>query len=375
MGGVEVYALRDLSLTIDAGDFVAIMGASGSGKSTLMHVLGMLDRPDSGEYSLQGKKVSHLNDEQRALLRNRLMGFVFQQFHLLPRMTAKQNVELPLIYAGNLHLHEKAHEKLVAVGLENRIDHRPNELSGGQQQRVAIARALVNDPLIIFADEPTGNLDSKSKDEIIQLLKKLNAEGKTIVMVTHEPEMAAHVKRVITMKDGQIISDKRNAKITSEKIQNDISKVETTESDLNASTGMQFFDYLRQAVTAMLAHKLRALLSILGIAIGVAAVIAMIALGRGAQESIQKQLASLGTNLLMLMSGSSKVRGVAMQQGSVTRFTFQDVWALTKLSIYLSNVAPSVRGRVQLVFGKKNTVPKFSTLLSVFPKFWKKEDL
>ena len=191
MGDTNVEALRGVSLKIAQGEFVAIMGASGSGKSTLMHVLGLLDRPDSGEYFLSGEDITKFSDKQLAFVRNQLMGFVFQQFHLLPRMTALENAQLPLIYAGKRHLKDKAKNEIEAVGLGSRMFHRPNEMSGGQQQRVAIARSLVNDPPLIFADEPTGNLDSKSKEEIITILKGLNQKGKTIVMVTHEPDIAA----------------------------------------------------------------------------------------------------------------------------------------------------------------------------------------
>jgi ABC-type antimicrobial peptide transport system, ATPase component len=189
MGTVEVKALRGVSLRIAPGEFVAIMGPSGSGKSTLMHVLGLLDRTDSGQYRLGRQEVSALPDEDLSALRNRLMGFVFQQFHLLPRMTALDNVILPLIYGGKRNLEERAKQEIRDVGLSDRIYHRPNELSGGQQQRVAIARALINDPLIILADEPTGNLDSKSKQEIMTILRKLNERGKTLIIVTHEPEL------------------------------------------------------------------------------------------------------------------------------------------------------------------------------------------
>ncbi len=213
MGEAEVQALQGASLTIAPGEFVAIMGPSGSGKSTLMHMLGLLDRPDSGEYYIGSRLVNRLSDEEVSAVRNRLVGFVFQQFHLLPRMTALENAVLPLIYAGKRHLKEKAKEKIDEVGLTDRMNHRPNELSGGQQQRVAIARSLVNDPLIIMADEPTGNLDSKSQEEIIAILKDLNQKGKTIIMVTHEKDVAACARRIIHMRDGRIISDEKLADV------------------------------------------------------------------------------------------------------------------------------------------------------------------
>jgi len=370
MGSQEVNALQDVSLKIAPGEFVAIMGPSGSGKSTLMHILGLLDRPDKGEYFLGKKNINALSEEELAAIRNRLVGFVFQQFHLLPRMTALENAELPLVYAGKRHLREQAEQRIGEVGLADRMNHRPNELSGGQQQRVAIARSLVNNPLIIFADEPTGNLDSKSKEEIIAILKDLNEKGKTIIIVTHENEMAIHAKRVIRMFDGKVISDVKQGVVPkpsaesgtpafpikpgAEESQTDqIIDVVLSKHERKARE-IQFLEYLLQAVQAMISHKMRSFLSILGILIGVAAVIAMLAVGTGAKESIEKQLASLGSNLILVMPGSSRIHGVSSGAGGVTRFTFGDAAAIEKITDEVKRVSPSVSGRGQIVYGNNN---------------------
>lgn len=206
MGDVEVQALRGLSMQINKGEVVAIVGPSGSGKSTLMNILGCLDRPTQGEYTLDGERVANMNDDQLANVRNRKVGFIFQSFNLLSRSTALSNVELPLRYSGiTKGRKERARQSLIAVGLESRINHRPYELSGGQQQRVAIARALVNNPAIIMADEPTGNLDSKVGQEIMNLLLNLNRDsGTTLIIVTHDPKIASQAQRVIRVRDGLV---------------------------------------------------------------------------------------------------------------------------------------------------------------------------
>ena len=213
MGDSTVHAMDGVSLFIGQGEFVAITGPSGSGKSTLMNILGCLDRPTSGSYQLDGAEVATLNDDQLALTRNKKIGFVFQNFNLLPRISALQNIALPLVYAGVAEKERLSRSLtvLTKVGLAERREHRPNELSGGQRQRIAIARALVNDPAILIADEPTGNLDTKSSLEIMDIFCDLHKQGRTIIMVTHEPDIAAYAERVVHVRDGRILKDEQNA--------------------------------------------------------------------------------------------------------------------------------------------------------------------
>ncbi|MFO7979681.1 MAG: ABC transporter ATP-binding protein [Candidatus Aminicenantes bacterium] len=207
----QVTAVNDVSLEVNKGEFIAIMGASGSGKSTLMNIMGCLDRPTSGYVILDDLEVSRLGDEEMAKVRNHKIGFVFQMFNLLPRTNALENVELPLIYSDKPDTSRLAREALETVGLKDRIYHHPNELSGGEQQRVAVARALVNDPEIIFADEPTGNLDTKSSYEVMGLFKKVHQQGRTIVLVTHEADIAEYAERIVTIADGKLIDDRKNS--------------------------------------------------------------------------------------------------------------------------------------------------------------------
>ncbi|MGK5508873.1 ABC transporter ATP-binding protein [Brevibacillus formosus] len=209
IGDQEIYALSGVSLSIEEGDFVVIMGPSGSGKSSMMNVIGCLDKPTSGEFFLDGYPVSQAHDDELAVIRNQKIGFVFQNFNLLPRTTAVENVELPLLYGGTSarERREKAIRALTSVGLAERLNNKPNELSGGQQQRVSIARALVNDPVILLADEPTGALDTKTSEEIMGIFQKLNDAGKTVILVTHEPDIAEYAKRIVRFRDGQIIAD------------------------------------------------------------------------------------------------------------------------------------------------------------------------
>lgn len=213
-GDEEIHAIRAMDLSIDTGEFISITGASGSGKSTLLYILGLLDKPSSGRYILQETPVENLSDSERAHLRNKFMGFVFQSFHLLPRATALRNVMMPLVYAATYETpipedeqRRRATDALMIVGLADRLNHRPNELSGGQRQRVAIARAIVNNPKLLFADEPTGNLDSKSGKETLALFERLNKEGVTIIMVSHDPSIAERAKRKLVLRDGELVED------------------------------------------------------------------------------------------------------------------------------------------------------------------------
>jgi len=361
MGEMEVKALDGVSLTIEKGEFVAIMGPSGSGKSTLMHILGLLDVPSSGSYELLGQEVSGLSEDELAGLRSKTVGFVFQQFNLMARRSALENVLLPSIYSQNEFHPDRGKELLEKVGLGKRLYHKPSELSGGQQQRVAIARSLMNNPPLIFADEPTGNLDSASEEEIIRLLRELNQAGITIILVTHEPEIAEKAERVIRMRDGKIQSDERKSSAGAPLGAPQIGRSEQRPSgDQKGSSKQSFFsfqeiwEHFQQAISSLFANKVRSFLSMLGILIGVAAVIAMLALGAGARQSVEAQLASLGSNLLVLRPGPGRSQGVSLGAGSVTRLTEEDAREVHANFPYIERVAPSVSGRAQVVYQDKN---------------------
>ena len=349
MGTNEVRALDDISLKIDRGDFVAIMGPSGSGKSTLMHILGLLDVPTEGSYKINDQEVSKLSEDELALQRSKLIGFIFQQFNLLPRMSAEENVALPLFYSKLEATTHHSLNKLESVGLGDRANHKINELSGGQQQRVAIARSLVNEPTILFADEPTGNLDSKSENEILSILHDLNAKGITIVIVTHEEHIGAQAKRLIKMRDGKIQSDERLKSIGHNGISTPKAKEYFTQSVFK-----EIISYFKQGFITLAANKIRSGLSMLGILIGVAAVVAMLAVGRGAQKSIEAQLSSLGSNLLIVHAGAVRIGGVSQESGVTTRLGLEDVQLLRDQLSSARYVNATVNGRGQVTYLNKN---------------------
>lgn len=349
IGDNRLDILKGINLTVEEGEFVAIMGPSGSGKSTLMHILGLLDRPTDGVYEIYGENVLKFNDNQTAFLRSKIIGFVFQQYNLLNKMTAADNVALPMVYSGGKNRKEKAQKLLGEVDLSDRIEHKPTQLSGGQQQRVAIARSLVNDPKIIFADEPTGNLSSKQSNEIMQILTDLNKKGISVILVTHEPDIAKWADRLITIKDGQVLSDTVQKKKEKKKVSEPL-KIKKESSHLSMA---EFAENFFSAIRAIISNKTRSILTMLGIIIGVASIISMLALGNGAQKALEQQITSMGTNLLYLMPGRISLGGVS---GTVARRIYlKDVDALAENTELIKNIDPNVSGSVQVVYGNKNT--------------------
>ncbi len=356
MGEHTVYALDDVSLHVGRGEFIAIIGTSGSGKSTLMHTIGLLDRPDSGVYEIDGNDVTSLSDTQAARLRNRTFGFIFQQFNLLQRASALENTNLPLLYSGRSAQAHRGQHMLERVGLAERTHHTPGELSGGQQQRVAIARALVSNPSIILADEPTGNLDTQSSADIMALFRALHRQGLTVILVTHDPEVAEHADRIITIRDGKIEEDRRNETPREHGGTDDGFAALFGDKAHKRSWGAVLREgtaLTRQSLRALWHNKARTVLSALGIMIGVAAVIAMVSLALGAQESMNERLSRLGSNLLTLRPASRTRQGVQLGWNEVSRMTLEDAQALTQVP-HVQRVSAAVNGHVQLQYGSAN---------------------
>ena len=334
VGDVDVHALRGVNLTVEPGEFIAIMGSSGSGKSTLMSLLGCLDRPSSGEYYLEGVNVAGLTEPELARIRSERLGFVFQSFNLLSRTSAIENVALPLFYAAGgassgTERTQRARASLKLLGLADRERNTPGQLSGGQQQRVAIARALINNPILLLADEPTGNLDTKTSHEIMVTLQALNRErGVTIIVVTHEPDIATYTGRVITMRDGEVISDERKQAVRPQPgapsgalPAGSLARPQPPAPPTAGSAGTVHAFALMivaAAFQALARNKMRSALTMLGVFIGVAALIAMVAVGQGANDAVRKQIESLGTNLLVVVPGATTMGGMRSGQGSAS---------------------------------------------------------
>ncbi|WP_409528195.1 MacB family efflux pump subunit [Rhizobium sp.] len=349
-GEGTISVLKNIDLTIEAGEMVAIVGASGSGKSTLMNILGCLDRPTSGSYSIRGRETGNLDSDALSALRRENLGFIFQRYHLLAELTALGNVEIPAIYAGKTQgdRRHNAARLLGRLGMAERLDHRPGQLSGGQQQRVSIARALMNDAEIILADEPTGALDSTSGDEVLRILGELHAEGRTVIIVTHDMSIARRAGRIIEISDGAIVSDRKGdalAILPEEARPAAVSRGTSGLSSLVSSLR----EALRMALLSMRAHKLRTFLTMLGIIIGIASVISVVALGQGSQQRVLQNISSLGTNTLEIFAGKDFGD---IRSGKITTLVVSDADALAQQS-YVAAVTPTVSTSSTVRFGAK----------------------
>jgi macrolide transport system ATP-binding/permease protein len=337
-GDGVVAVLREVNLSIEAGEMVAIMGPSGSGKSTLMNILGCLDRPTRGSYAVAGQETGAMEPDELARLRREHFGFIFQRYQLLGDLSAVGNVEIPAVYAGaaTAQRHERAERLLARLGLAERLTHRPGQLSGGQQQRVSIARALMNGGDVILADEPTGALDQASGREVMKILEELHADGHTIILVTHDAQVAAHAQRVIEISDGQIVADRRKPDAPAPaKLQREAAA--GTTAPWRALLG-RVGEATRMALRAMAAHQLRTLLTMLGIIIGIASVVSVVGLGEGSRQKVLANISAMGTNTIDVMPGSGFGD---RRSGAIRTLRAGDATALAQLG-YVDSVTPSV---------------------------------
>jgi macrolide transport system ATP-binding/permease protein len=340
----ETYVLRDIDLTIEAGEFVAIMGASGSGKSTLMNLLGCLDRPSEGCYRIAGVEVGALPPDELARMRRERFGFIFQRYHLLPHLSALDNVQVPAVYTGAARSARasRAQGLLAQLGLAQRSEHRPNQLSGGQQQRVSIARALMNDAEVVLADEPTGALDSASGREVMRILGELHAAGRTVVVVTHDEQVAAHADRIVEMRDGAIVSDRRRGMHRAATGTHGAAGVAPLaakrESDGVVTRMAQFGQALATAWAALAAHRLRTLLTMLGIVIGIMSVVSIVAVGEGAKRYMLDEISAMGTNTIDIYPGSDWGDNDA---GEIKTLVAADADAIAQ-EPYIDSVTPGI---------------------------------
>jgi macrolide transport system ATP-binding/permease protein len=363
LGETSMAVLRGITLSIERGEFVALMGTSGSGKTTLMNILGCLDRPTSGEYWLDGHDVTAMTLDERASLRNQKLGFVFQNFNLLPRTSALENVLMPLTYSGSVvmggDIRRRGEELLKRVGLGDRLNHEPSQLSGGQQQRVAIARALVNEPSLLFADEPTGNLDTCTSEEVLRIFQELNDDGVTILLVTHDEAVARHAKRIIRISDGIVVTQESESHPVPLTTEGEAAPFAAPAGRLQGT--LSIFEsglrMLRTALNGLRRNIMRAALTTLGIVIGVAAVIAMMEIGRGSSSSIQQTIASMGANNLLILPGTASSGGVSFGAGSGMTLTPEDAEAIGREAGAVNAAAPAFRARTQVIYGNRNWVP------------------
>jgi macrolide transport system ATP-binding/permease protein len=355
-GDTVVKALDGATLSINAGEFVAVMGQSGSGKSTLMNIIGCLDRPTAGEYYIRGQDVSSLEPDELAALRRATFGFIFQRYNLLATATAQENVEIPGVYDGMTKAERRARsaELLGSLGIGNRLDHRPAELSGGQQQRVAIARALMNDPPVILADEPTGALDSQSGREVMDLLKNLNAGGRTVILITHDENVAANARRIIRLHDGQVVSDGAA----------DVNPAALKARPFRSPSLIgEIGESATTALRALRVNLFRTILTLLGIIIGVAAVVTMMAIGNGSKQKVLDQISTMGTNLLMVQPGKAGFRG----GGDIVTLVPDDAAAILDVP-NVDVVVPERRGRQTVRVGNIDYATSISAVGPDLPK-------
>jgi macrolide transport system ATP-binding/permease protein len=364
LGDTEVHALQGVSVSVDRGEFVAIMGSSGSGKSTMMNIIGCLDQPTSGRFVFEGRDVSRLSEPELADIRSQRIGFVFQSFNLLARTSALENVILPLLYgaaAASLTSRERSargREMLASVGLADRARNKPNQLSGGQQQRIALARALINHPAVLLADEPTGNLDTRTSHEIMEIIRGLNREqGVTVIVVTHESDIAAYADRVIVMRDGRILSDEHQVAVATPDRPNTAAATRDGAALADAASGfhLAFLSMILSAsLQALARNKLRSALTMLGVFIGVAALIAMVAVGDGASAAVQKQLESLGTNMVVVQPGATTAGGVRAGAGSASTLTVTDAETILRDDPAVQQVSYLTRQAGQVEYRDQN---------------------
>ncbi len=357
-GDLAVPVLKDVGLTIYPGEFVAIMGPSGSGKSTLMNILGCLDQASAGQYWFDGQDVSSLDRDELALLRREAFGFVFQSYNLLPGMTARENVEIPAIYAGKplAQRRQRAEQLLTELGLGERLLHRPSQLSGGQQQRVSIARALMNGGQVIFADEPTGALDSKSSREVIRLLTQLSEQGHTVILITHDQDVANVARRQIHIADGEIVKD------TGE----DLARNTTPTPQARSRNGTTFSDWqeaFKSALRSLRSNLFRTALTLLGIVIGVASVITMLAIGEGAKKDVVDRISTMGSDLLLVRPGGPDQRG---GRWSVTTLVPEDFKAINEIPGVLAAI-PELTGGQTLRYSNRDHQAEINATSFEFP--------